>query len=638
MPRTAHGQTIAWGAAGVPLVIALVQTLLALFGYTSSSAGLTPIAEPVLSIPVLFEAAVVFKNSSAVVMGLFLLIALAWAAQGAAMLVVEHREAAYGAATLSSVLFFALFFGVYAPLTSADIPLVQLGAFYAVPVCAAALQLVAVGTYPWNEVVLEETGDDLGRLEADLANRRSAFNTDFDTRFEGLETLSNVAPGGVRDVREGADEFRARLDGIDEDIAEIRSMSDGEAAQAARAGVESEIDGVDPDARIEELTERLRQALASGIRTEYGEFIVSSEYGDRYRTVNLPTKHREVSIPGGADAVHLDHVDEELESLTRTANSFGAVAAAVEAVDAHRQRVRAHVREREAPVVEAISTTEARLDTLDEQIGAMDVPFRDRIDEVLLAGRDPDLVGARDVRSKLDSARESLHDCQFEDALSTAEDAATQAATLVTTAELVSTLEATIDARHATVSIPTEIPDGYLEAILPAIRAGYDGVDATIDAAGGRITFTYDAVAGESESSTEVDAVNDLDSGDTGDRDGPSNEPDTVGTGSGRESVRVASPEEVVDGVLYAFREFERAADGDDRIVQFRLEDLPEAVATPDVLVNVERFAGRQSDLFEAVDLQSPEPPGFIEFTPADGASIERSMSTAHRRFREKYT
>jgi len=56
------------------------------------------------------------------------------------------------------------------------------------------------------------------------------------------------------------------------------------------------------------------------------------------------------------------------------------------------------------------------------------------------------------------------------------------------------------------------------------------------------------------------------------------------------------------------------------------------------VLVNVERFAGRQSDLFESVDLQSPEPPGFIEFTPADGESIERSMSTARERFREKYT
>ncbi|GAA0203564.1 hypothetical protein [Halobaculum roseum] len=638
MSRTAHGQTVAWGAAGIPLVIALVQTLLALFGYTSNSAGLTPIADPVLSIPVLFEAAVVFKDSSAVVMGLFLLIALAWAAQGGAMLLVEHREAAYGAATLSSVLFFALFFGVYAPLTSADVPLVQFAAFYAVPVCAAALQLFAVATYPWNEVVLEETGDDLGRLEADLANKRSAFDTAFDARFEGLETLSNVAPGGVRDVREGAEEFRTRLDGIDDDIAEVRTMSDGEAAQAARAGVESEIDGLDPEARIEELTDRLRQALASGIRTEYGEFVVRSEYGERYRTVNLPTKHREVSIPGGADAVHLDHVDEELESLTRSADSFGAVAAAVEAVDEHRQRVRAHVSEREAPVVEAISTAESRLDTLDDQIEAVDVPFRDRIDEVLVAGRDPDLAGARDVQSDLDRAREALHDCQFDDALSVAEDAAERAAMLVTTAELLSTLEATIDARHATVSIPTETPDEYIEAIVPAIRAGYDGVDATLDAGGGRITFTYDGVADGTVPATDVAAAGDTSSDDAGDPAGTSNQPDAVETGSGRESVRVAPPEEVVDGVLYAFREFERVAEGDDRIVQFRLEDLPDSVATRDVLVNVERFAGRQSDLFEAVDLQSPEPPGFIEFTPAEGESIERSMSAAHRRFREKYT
>ncbi|QZX99082.1 hypothetical protein [Halobaculum rubrum] len=635
MSRTAHGQTIAWGAAGIPLVVALVQTLLALFGYTSSSAGLTPIADPVLSIPVLFEAAVVFKDSSATVMGLFLLIALAWAAQGGAMLIIEHREAAYGAATLSAVLFFALFFGVYAPLASAEIPLVQLGAFYAVPVCAAALQLFAVATYPWNEVVLEETGSDLGRLEADLANRRSAFDTAFDARFEGLETLSNVAPGGVRDVRDGAEEFRARLDEIDDDIAEIRTMSDGEAAQAARAGVESELDGVDPDARIEELTDGFRQALASGIRTEYGEFVVRSEYGERYRTVNLPTKHREMSIPGGGDAVHLDHVDEELESLTRTTDSFGAVAAAVEAVDGHRQRVRAHVREREAPVVEAISTAEGRLDTLEGQLDAMDVPFGDRIDEVLIAGRDPDLVGARDVRAELDRARESLHECQFDDARTTAESAADDASTLVTAAELLSTLEASIDARHATVSIPTEIPDGYLEAIIPAMRSGYDGLDATVVAGGNRISFSYEDGANETSESTATTTVSDPDGGDAVDS---SDRSDAVESGTGRESVRVAPPEEVVDGVLYAFRELERVADGDDRIVQFRLEDLPEGVATRDVLVNVERFAGRQSDLFDSVDLQSPEPPGFIEFTPAEGASIERSMATAHRRFREKYT
>jgi len=635
MSRTAHGQTVAWGAAGIPLVVALVQTLMALFGYTSSSAGLTPIADPVLSIPVLFEAAVVFKDSSVVVMGLFLLIALAWGAQGGAMLVVEHREAAYGAATLSAVLFFALFFGVYAPLASADIPLIQLAAFYAVPVCAAALQLFAVVTYPWNEVVLEETGGDLGRLEAEVANERSAFDAAFDARFEGLETLSNVAPGGVRDVRDGAEAFRARLDDIDDDIDEIRTMSDGEAARAARAGVESELAGLDSDARIEELADGFEGALASGIRTEYGEFVVRSEYDERYRTVNLPTNHRELSIPGAGDAVHLDHVDEELESLARTGNSFGAVATAVEAVDEHRQRVRAHVREREAPVVEAISTAGARLDTLDRQLDSMDVPFGDRVEEVLVDGRDPDLDGARDVRADLDRARESLHECQFDEARSTAESAADGAATLVTTAELLSTLEASIDARHATVSIPAEIPDGYIEAIVPAIRSGYDGLDATVAAGGDRIAFTYDDERDEASDPTDAGGAHDTAPDDTVDRTGRS---DAVESGTGRESVRVAPPEEVLDGVLYAFREFEDGADGDERIAQFRLEDLPDAVATRDVLVNVERFAGRQSDLFESVDLQSPEPPGFIEFTPADGESIERSMSTARERFREKYT
>jgi hypothetical protein len=310
-------------------------------------------------------------------------------------------------------------------------------------------------------------------------------------------------------------------------------------------------------------------------------------------------------------------------------------AAAVEAVDGHRQRVRAHVREREAQVVEAISTARDRLDTLEGQLDAMDVPFDDRIHEVLIDGRDPDLAGARDLRAELDGARESLHECQFDEARSTAEAAAEDAATLVTTAELLSTLEASIDARHASVSIPAEIPDGYVEAIVPAMRAGDDSLDVRVAAGGDRISFTYDGDADGGNTPADAGSGREPDSDDTAD---PAERSEGGESGTGRESVRIAPPDEVVDGVLYAFREFENGAGADDRIAQFRLEDLPDAVATRDVLVNVERFAGRQSDLFESVDLQSPEPPGFIEFTPADGESIERSMATAHRRFREKYT
>jgi hypothetical protein len=125
---------VAWGTAGVPLIVTLVQTLMALFGYTSKSAGVEPVADPLLSVPVLFEAAVVFKDSSVIVMGLFLLIAGAWVGQGVSMFSLEHREAAYGAVTLAAVLFFALFFGVYAPLFSSGVSAIQLLVFSLVPV------------------------------------------------------------------------------------------------------------------------------------------------------------------------------------------------------------------------------------------------------------------------------------------------------------------------------------------------------------------------------------------------------------------------------------------------------------------------------------------------------------------------
>lgn len=621
--RTARRQAVAWGTAGVPLLVALVQTSLALFGYTSGTAGLTPIAEPILSVPVLFEAAVVFKGSSALVMGLFVLIVAAWAAQGAAMLVAEHREVAYGTATLSAVLFFALFFGVYAPLWSADVPAAQLGAFSLVPVCATALQFYAVGTYPWNDVVLEETSGDLSRLESELARLRSTFESEYDARFGGVEPLEAVAPGGLDRLREGAAAFRERLDAVESGIEEARTLDDAEAARAARADVESTLAELSVERRIGELDDGFERALTSGLRTEYGGFEVESRFGGRYRTVNLPTDYRELPIPGVDGPVHVDHVADELVDLCARVDDYAAVASAVDAVEAHRATVREYVSDREATVADRVETADRRLDTVEEQVDALDAPFRDRTEEVFVAGRDPDVTAVRDVRADLDAARDALHDCRFDEAESLAAAAADDARTLTTTVELLSTLEASVDAGHGSVSVPASVPTASIEAVLPSIRAGYDRVEISLADGGKRLAFVH----GGADETADPDYEDDSDDSDDGD-----------GLAAGPSRERVASPEAVVDEVLYAFRDFQTGATDDERVVQYRLEDLPDAVATRDVLVNVERFASRQSDLFDAVDMQGPEPPGFIEFTPASDTSAARALDRTHHRFREKYT
>jgi hypothetical protein len=178
---------VAWGTAGVPLIVTLVQTLMALFGYTSKSAGVEPVADPLLSVPVLFEAAVVFKDSSVIVMGLFLLIAGAWVGQGVSMFSLEHREAAYGAVTLAAVLFFALFFGVYAPLFSSGVSAIQLLVFSLVPVVASGLMVYAAYNFPWARTVERQANADIGDIESTLDDAERTYLDEHDRRFDTSE-------------------------------------------------------------------------------------------------------------------------------------------------------------------------------------------------------------------------------------------------------------------------------------------------------------------------------------------------------------------------------------------------------------------------------------------------------------------
>ncbi|WP_435129015.1 hypothetical protein [Halobaculum sp. D14] len=651
MSTEPNGSTVAWGAAGVPLLVALVQTLLALFGYSTSSAGLEPVADPILSVPVLFQAAVVFKDSSALVMALFLLIVAAWAAQGVAMLLFDHREAAYGTATLSAVLFFALFFGVYAPLLSRDVPALQLAGFFAVPVVAAALQLYAVRSYRWNDVVLEETSGELGRLKTELDDLRSTFEAGYESRFDGLDDLETVAPEGTKAVREGAASFRDRLDDVEADIAECQRLTDGEEARTRRAAIEERLESLSAERRLDELDEEFARRLTSGLRTEFGKTTVRSRYGDEYSLVNLPTRFREVSLPNRDGGVHIDHVADELVALADESDTYAEVAAAVDAVDQHRSDLRTYVDEHESAVADAVERAEQQASTAESQVDSLDVPFADRVADVFVDGRDADAGGVRSVRTGVEEAKEALHDCRFEEAEDRAEEAATLAARLVSAVEFVGSLRASIDNRHESVSVPSGVADEYVETLLPAIQAGYDDVSVTYDDAARALRFDYpaasastptrstDSDAGSGDAADDADSARSTDSSSSS-SSSASASPSTSSTpGSSPSSrERVPPPEEVVDEVLYALRDFQRDVDDDGDVVQYNVEALPESVATRPVLVNLERFASRQSDLFDAVDLQSPEPPGFIEFTTADGVSASRALERTHQRFREKYT
>jgi len=119
--------------------------------------------------------------------------------------------------------------------------------------------------------------------------------------------------------------------------------------------------------------------------------------------------------------------------------------------------------------------------------------------------------------------------------------------------------------------------------------------------------------------------------------DGEDEESAAADPTAGEETETVAQPDAVVDEVLYVLRELSTAAERGDTFLQYSLEELPSSMANPDVLVNLRRFAERQTDLFDRVDLQSPEPPGFLELTADGDTDVEEAVTTTRERFRERH-
>ncbi len=603
---------VAWGVAGLPLVATLVQTLMALFGYTSASAGVEPVADPLLSVPVLFEAAVVFKQSSGVVLGLFLLIALAWGGQGIGMLVVGRRAVTYGAATLAGVLFFALFFGVYAPLFGATtaVPVWQLGLFALVPVVASGAMLYGAVAYPWERRVERRANADLGSVETQLETTESTFADGFDRRFpdDALRSLDSFAPDAVRDVREGRDAFEQTVREIRDRIEECRSLAP-ESRHRAVTEVENRVESLSPNERLDQLETSFRDRVGDRFREEYGDVTVQSSFGSRYRLVNLPTGYRELDLPGADGPVHIDRVGDTLAAVA-SEKPVSKIAAAADRIDQELERISSYLDREETRTREAVETAEENLSNVQRRLSDDRLTFGDRLTAIVEDGRTDATPGVAGIRRQIEDAKRDLHECDFEAAARTAEKAADESGTLTLVAEFAGGLSSAVDGRRESVGVPDGVPDDVADALASAAEAVHDGV--TVERAGGRLEISR-------QSTTEPD-------------DPEPTEPEPSNTGQ-----TVAPAEDVVDEVLYVLRELSEQAD-DDRFFQYSTESLPASVATADVLVNVRRFSQRQTDLFDEVTLQSPEPPGFVEFTADDATTAGDALAETHQRFRDQYT
>ncbi|WP_115865335.1 hypothetical protein [Halorussus litoreus] len=654
----------AWGLAGIPILATLIQTTLAMLETTLGAAGLAALQDAIRSVAVFDEAAVLMWQSPTLVFGLFVLIAGAWLAQGVAQFARGNRDVTFAAAGLVSVLFFALFLGVYLPMFGSDVPTAQVVAFFAVPVVASGAAIGAALAHDWEGTVVEEKSAELAEVSAELDRKREAFEEAYRRRIGDLDALEDVAPTGVEQARESRREF---LDSCDEIAADASAAERGSADQlrAEAASLRSRVEELDPEGEVERIDGELRDRVASGIRTTYGTVQSWSRYDREYELVNLPARFRDVDLAALDSSVHVDQVSDALLDRIERDEDLETIAAAVENVESHLARVNEHVAEREATFAETAAAAESDVETVRTKVERFDGAIADRLSELVVEGRREGTAGVGDVEDRLAEGRDALHDCQFDDAERAAEAAAADAGDLVTVVEFVWSVVGTVDHDGDRVSLPAGVDPALVEELRPAfasqygaqlrvegdaVRIDYEDAPAAGSPAGGTAEAGGAGSAGAADAAGRAAATERTDAGDresagagaSGRGASSGHGSSTAEAGAGGGSVdsadRAARPEETIDSVLFVFRELKNAgrATDDDR-AELQTGDLPETVATPAVLAQIERFGQRQTDVIESLDVQENAPPGFVELVPKEGTSVERAIDALHGRYQEQY-
>ncbi len=312
--------------------------------------------------------------------------------------------------------------------------------------------------------------------------------------------------------------------------------------------------------------------------------------------------------------MYVRDLERELVAVIESDASVATVSDAV--ADARRglDRIERHVTDREEPVVAAVETTESDLDTVESELDRDRLPFTDRLREVAVDGRTDAARGTRELRRELRRVRDLLHDCEFDTARRDAEAVGEAADRLVVFVEFAGSVWSTVDSRGSGANVPRELSDGLVNVLAQAVERADEGVAVGHDA--DRLAFEYADVTPEPTADEET-------------------EPDPDPTA---DDETIAQPDTVVDEVLYVLRELSTAAERGDTFLQYSLDELPDSMANPDVLVNLRRFTERQTDLFDRVELQSPEPPGFLELTAAADTDVGEAVATARDRFRDRHT
>jgi len=612
---------VGWGVAGIPVVGTFLQAVFALAGVQGRSVPVVGgVVEAIISMRVFREAAILFKESTAIVLVLFVLIALAWVGQGVAMGRLRNRDATFACAGLVSVLFLALFFGVYAPLFSADVGAVGLGVFVATPFVASVGALGGAWVRDWDVDLEAETASTVTRAAESLESKRAAFEDAVARRLddEVLGTLEAYAPGAVADARAAIEEERAAYAELESGLESVRSAGGDAAARRERAiELRERVESRDPEATVRRIESDLEASVLEVVDRGDVEISVRSRYGATYDLVNLPGTFREFEVTPDGRSTHVDDVGHAIRSMTdREDAGLDEVTAALSRVEVHRERIERHVEDAESSFHETLSAAEGDVERTREELERLEGAVRERVEELLIEGRDESIESVHAVDASLRDARQALHECRFDDAQAEVRAARETAAGLLTTVQFFGSVASALGHGQERLSLPSETSPAVASAVKAAFEREYDVEYRVVE----------DAIVLRAR-----------------DGDGPAQsvQSSRASSGSATESEPASRPthvdmESVVDEVLLLLDELRDVLEPESRTVHLETSELPSYVATEESVTALERFAGRHGDLIESVDAPASLP-GIVDVRFAAGTTGDVALQKLQERFEHEY-
>lgn len=445
---------LGWVIAGVPAIVSALQAgSWLILNEPLSWIPAIEIFAGIYDTEVVAEASQLFYSQPIVISSLFILIAAAWVSHGLFLFSPIHRSPnarmyAAGAVGLSGILYFFLFMGVYSPILSADIPIIQTGGFFSLPIVMTASLAYASLSYDWVPARRANATMRVQEARKIAKQKQSTFkneiNIDIDeivnptaSASPSLSRSEEIQNEFLNDCQDVIDDCMDAIDSVEsKDIEKIESTAttlEQRASALAPTKEASRVKTIIQDG-IEETVQKQFGSLSSIAQTVgLSEDVFKSPYGERYRVENLPSTYRQIEIQFGNTTETVtfsltssnDLADQLTTLLLRDSRTFDEVKAGIDTVETHiRDHLVPYINKQETKFESIDEETRSDIDRAKDIVSDFEGHVGQTLQRVFIDGtRGEDTDAVTDIEQTLDNARNDLHACDFDAAVKRAETA-----------------------------------------------------------------------------------------------------------------------------------------------------------------------------------------------------------------------